>query len=853
MGRRHPVIRRRDDRSAAPLPAARRACLLRARPRRRRGAALLLGCALVPALAGADEPAATTTLAPVSVIGVTPLPGLDLPRDRVPAPVQTATGADIAKSGALSLGEFMNRRFGSVHVNEIQGNPFQPDVSFRGYTASPLLGTPQGLSLYVDGIRFNQPFGDIVSWDLLPIAAIASIALMPGSNPLFGLNTLGGALSMQTKDGATHPGTSAQVTAGAHGRAQLEVESGGKNERGLSWFGAASVFRDSGWRDDSASRLGQVFGKLGWRAGATHLSLSASAASTALHGNGLQDGQLRAERYASVYTRPDETRNRSGLVSLAATHDRDDGWTVSGQAYLRRIDTRTVNGDLNDDSLDQPLYALSGADRAALAGTGIAAPAVVDATTTPFPFLRCVAQALQGAATEFACNGVLHRSHSSQSQAGVSVQATRKLPMGSTMHQVVVGAAFDASRTRFAQTAQAAFLLPDRSVETVNDFLGGGTIGATETSVRLASRTGTASVFGADSVALGSDWHLTVGARYDRTTVANRDALRSAPNPASLDGDHVFARLNPAVGVNWNPSRAVQLYAGYNEGSRTPTAIELGCANPAQPCKLPNALAGDPPLRQVVTRTVEAGLRGELAPATTWRAGVFRAVNRDDLLFVSSDASGQGYFRNFGKTRRQGIELGAATRAGPWSADFAWTLLDARFRSGERSNGAGNSSNDAGPGLAGAIDVAPGDRLPLVPRQILKASLELATDARTNLALDLVATSGAPARGNENGRHVADGVFYLGPGRSAGYAVLNLGATMQATRSLTLFARVANLLDRRYATAAQLGPTGFDSAGRFVAQPLPPDDQGRLPLRSSTFYAPGASRLFSAGLRYAFD
>ena len=213
---------------------------------------------------------------------------------------------------------------------------------------------------------------------------------MPGSNPLFGLNTLGGALSVQTKDGATHPGTSAQVTAGAHGRAQLEVESGGKNERGLSWFGAASVFRDSGWRDDSPSRLGQAFAKLGWRSGATHLSLTASAASTALHGNGLQDGQLLAERYASVYTRPDETRNRSGLVSLAATHERDDGWTVSGQAYLRRIDTRTVNGDLNDDSLDQPLYALSGADRAALAGAGIAAPAVVDRDddAVPVPALR---------------------------------------------------------------------------------------------------------------------------------------------------------------------------------------------------------------------------------------------------------------------------------------------------------------------------------------------------------------------------------------------------------------------------------------------------------------------------------
>jgi outer membrane receptor protein involved in Fe transport len=814
---------------------------------------LLLCIALVPAATRADEPPAPVTLAPVSVVGVTPLPGIELPRDRVPAPVQTATGADIAKSGALSLGDFMNRRFGSVHVNEIQGNPWQPDVSFRGYTASPLLGTPQGLSLYVDGIRFNQPFGDIVSWDLLPTAAIASITLMPGSNPLFGLNTLGGALSVQTKDGATHPGTAAQVTVGGHGRAQVEVESGGKDERGLSWYGVASTFHDNGWRDESSSRLAQAFGKLGWRSGATHVALTLSGASTDLHGNGLQDGQLLAARYASVYTRPDETRNRSGLLSLSATHERDDGWSVSGQAYLRRIDTRMVNGDLSDDALDQPLYAISAADRAALAGAGIVAPPVVDATTTPFPYLLCVAQALQGEDTDLACNGVLHRSHSRQSQGGVSVQASRKVAIASTMHQLVVGAAFDASRTHFAQSSQAGFLLADRRVETVTDFLGGGAVGAAETTVSLDSRTGTASVFAADSIDLGNDVHLSAAARYDRTTVANRDALRSAPDPSSLDGDHRFARLNPALGVNWNPSRAVQLYAGYSEGSRTPTAIELGCANPAQPCKLPNAMAGDPPLRQVVARTVEVGVRGELAPATTWRAGVFRAVNHDDLLFVSSDASGQGYFRNFGKTRRQGIELGAGTQALPWSADFAWTLLDARFMSSERVNGTGNSSNDAGPGLAGAIDIAPGNRLPLVPRQTFKASLGLAVAAGTSLAVDLVATSGAAARGNENGLHAADGVFYLGPGRSPGYAVVNFGATMQASPALTFFARVANVLDRHYATAAQLGPTGFDAAGRFVSQPFPADAQGRYALRNSTFYAPGAPRLFSLGVRYAFD
>ena len=246
-------------------------------------------------------------------------------------------------------------------------------------------------------------------------------------------------------------------------------------------------------------------------------------------------------------------------------------------------------------------------------------------------------------------------------------------------------------------------------------------------------------------------------------------------------------------------------------------------------------------------------MRGQVATAATWRAGVFRAVNRDDLLFVSSDASGQGYFRNFGRTRRQGVELGAAGKAGPWSADLAWTLLDARYMSSEQVNGNGNSSNDAGPGLPGAISIAAGDRLPLVPRQTFKAGLELALAMRTTLSLDLVATSGAPARGNENGGHLPDGVFYLGPGRYAGHAVLNFGVAAQPTAALTVFARVANLLDRRYATAAQLGPTGFDASGRFVAQPLPADAEGRLPQRGSTFYAPGAARLFSLGLRYAFD
>jgi len=133
----------------------------------------------------------------IEVFATTPLPGLGIPKDQIPSAIQTVKSEDFVRSQSLDISDYMNRNLGSVHVNEVQNNPLQPDVNYRGFTASPLLGTPQGLSLYMDGVRLNQPFGDTVSWDLIPQSAIAGMQLMPGSNPLFGLNTLGGALSIQ--------------------------------------------------------------------------------------------------------------------------------------------------------------------------------------------------------------------------------------------------------------------------------------------------------------------------------------------------------------------------------------------------------------------------------------------------------------------------------------------------------------------------------------------------------------------------------------------------------------------------------------------------------------------------------
>jgi len=800
----------------------------------------------------------------VEVVGSTPLPGIGQPLSEVAAPVQTANSRDVERSGALDLGDFMNRTLGSVHVNEMQGNPFQMDVSYRGYTASPLLGTPQGLSVYVDGVRMNQPFGDVVSWDLIPRAAISSMTLMPGSNPLFGLNTLGGALSVQTKDGRSNPGTSLQTTLGSHARRAVEFEHGGFNDKGLDWYVTGNLFKENGWREDSPSDVRQLFTKLGWHDSATDLKLSLSHADNQLTGNGLQEQSLLALDRASVYTLPDQTNNRSTMLNLAGSHSVNDNLLLSGNVYYRDIKTSTYNGDINDDSLDQSVYQPSAADRAALAAAGYSGYPVsgANASNTPFPSWRCIAQALQNDEPAEKCNGLINRGQNSQQNFGLSGQLTWLGDLAGKRNQLVTGAGYDASRVRFAQSSQLGYLNPDRSITGVSAFgdgVSGGNVDGEpyDTRVNLAGHIQTWSLFASDTLSIQDNLHLTLSGRYNTTSIKNRDQIHGASDSASLTGDNRFSRLNPAIGLTYSPAKTLNTYFGYSESSRAPTAIELGCANPDQPCKLPNAMAGDPPLKQVVTRTVEAGLRGLLAGNLRWNAGVFSAENQNDILFVADNQAGYGYFKNFGKTRRRGLELGLSGELGKLNLGAQYTWLDATYQSAETVNGSGNSSNDAAragnPGLDGTIGIRPGDRIPLIPRQILKLFANYSVSPSFTLSGTVVAVSGSLARGNENNGHQPDGKYYLGPGRSAGYAIFNVGGNYRVTRRLQLLAQVNNVFDRQYSTAAQLGATGFDANGNFVARPLGGSGADGYPLRQSTFYAPGAPRQVWVGLRYVFD
>lgn len=210
-----------------------------------------------------SQSAPEAALPQVEVVGTSPLPGIGIAKNKLPYDVQSVDAETLQRSQTMNLTEYMARNLSGVNVNEVQGSPFQADVTYRGFRASAILGAAQGLSVYLDGVRVNEPFGDIVNWDMLPESAFASVTLVPGSNPVYGLNTLGGALAFTTKSGLTAPGTELKLSAGSFGRKRADIAHGSKSEDGWHQFISATVFDEQGWRDYSPGTLGNVFAKIG--------------------------------------------------------------------------------------------------------------------------------------------------------------------------------------------------------------------------------------------------------------------------------------------------------------------------------------------------------------------------------------------------------------------------------------------------------------------------------------------------------------------------------------------------------------------------------------------------------------
>jgi len=705
-------------------------------------ALVVLAALGVPALAcGADNPAEALELPKIDVIGTTPLPGLGTPLKDVPANVQVYTSKELGQQRQGNLAEFLEHNPTSVSVNAAQGNPYQTDISFRGFTASPLVGVPQGLSVFQDGVRINEPFGDVVNWDLLPQSAIASIQLIPGSNPLFGLNTLGGALSIYTKSGSQYPGGAVELSGGSFGRRTLQIEHGGAGGD-WDWFATGNVSDDRGWAAHNPSRVRQLFGKLGWQTDRDDIDLSLTAADNRLEGTQTLPVSFFDDR-AQAYTYPDINKNQLAMLAAKGSHFFADDVLLGGNLYLRRYRNRNLSSNVNDDF-----------------GPADAVQAFND------------------------------RSAIDQTSYGFGVQLTLSRPFAGHVNQLVLGSGGDFGTARFTQDAQPATFDASRGAVATGEF---------EPETNAKTRTRNLALYAMDTFSLDERWSATASGRYNDARVTIRDESGADPD---LNGDHAFRRFNPALGLTFNPLPDLTAYASYNEGMRAPTAMELTCADPSAPCKLPNSFLADPPLRKVVAKTIEFGARGKRGE-TSWSASIYRTDLLDDIQFISSGgAINAGFFRNVGKTRRQGIELTAGTKWGPLGLVARYSAIDATFRTGFVEHSPANSSADA----AGDIAVASGDRLPGIPRQSLRVRLDVDASAALSFGVSLVAASASALRGDEDNRDAHGSV--------AGYAIVNLDARWRVAKNVEVFGRIDNLFDRDYANCCILGQNVFADAAR---------------------------------------
>jgi iron complex outermembrane receptor protein len=749
------------------------------------------------AQATAPEPTPGTQAVPpiretVNVVAATPLPGVGVDRNLIPSNTQSFAADALSRTGAISAVGQLQLAATSVLVNETTTNALQPDLQFRGFTASPLLGLPQGLAVYQNGVRLNEPFGDTVNWDLLPGAAIAGIDLMAGSNPLFGLNALGGAVSVRTKTGFSHPGHAFDISGGSFGRYVVEGASGGHRDR-LSYFVAGSAVTEDGWRDYSSSRVGQLFGDVEYRGAATTLNASVTTGNNRLIGNGPAPVELLEESRSAIFTHPDETRNRMALVLLNARHQRSASVSFDATLFFRRALVDTLNGD--DSDYDEC--------------EGEAFEAILCTDEGEGDPVESVSGGFIPVDPEDELNGTNNTSSTKTNGWGGALQASVVAPLTGRPNHFVAGVTFDGGASDYGADTEIARLTDDRGTEGIGLF-------DEDARVRLETRVRHTSLYAADFFTVAPRLTMMGAARFNYSTVQLRDQIGT-----DLDGDHRFTRLNPSGGVTYTLASGPTLYGSFSVSSRVPAPSELSCADPEDPCRLPNAFVADPPLDQVVASTWEAGVRGNRR-GVSWNVSAFRATNRDDIMFISSGPlTSSGHFENVGDTFRRGLEAGASGASGrmQWAASYSW--LRATF---------GTPLTLSSPNHPDAIDdeiaVAEGSRLPGLPLHNLKASLSAAIRQVTVGGTVLVASE-QYLRGDEANLLPA----------IAGFSMVNLNANWALSPAVRLTARITNLFGADYATFGVLGEAD-EVLGDGYDDPR--------------FLSPGAPRAAWIGLEFSF-
>lgn len=727
---------------------------------------------------------------PLEEVVVTAPYGIGIDPSLVPANVQRATAEALERSQALDLTDFLNRGFSSVNINHAQNNPLQPDFNFRGFTASPLLGLPQGLAVYQNGVRINEPFGDTINWDLLPFSAIDSVQLMAGTQPVFGLNTLGGALSVRMKNGFTWQGTQAELSAGSFSRRAGNIQSGGNNGR-WGYYANVDYFEEDGWRDYSNSDAMRVFTTVSGRGEDWSLDLSGAYAETELRGNGASPVELLALDRKQVFTHPDLTENTQKQFILEGSRKFSDGLRLAGNVFYREIDTDSFNGDgsiFEECDIDGEEFLVED-EFTDLNGDGECSSADDDDIEL---VLDLNGQPIEAELDGEELNAVNNIGRRRQESYGASGQLGFRSMLFGGANDLTLGFAYTEGRASFDSMVEVARLLANRATSRTGIFAEG-----LITDVR--SDVTNASVYFADTLSVSDRVAVTLSGRYDHTRIELADRTGDDPE---LNGRHEFQRFNPAGGITFQPTSTMTLYASYGESARAPSPVELACASEDAPCNLPNAFLADPPLDQVVAKSYEAGVRGRLFEDVRWHLGGFRTVNHDDILFQTTGGpqANVGFFDNVGDTRRTGLELNISQQRGRvhWYLDYS--LVKATFEDSFIINSPNHPIFDTAPDAPQIVGddkllVRSGSSIPGIPRHQGNVGLELRFADRFRVGAELVMRSGVYLRGDEaNLLNETDS-----------YTILNLRGEYRFGDHVTLFARIENVFDEDYETFGLLG------------------------------------------------
>ncbi|MDG2139890.1 MAG: TonB-dependent receptor [Gammaproteobacteria bacterium] len=757
----------------------------------------------------------------ITVTGVVPA-GSNVDITKLAYPIQMANAEDLDKALVLSVADFLRQNFTSVSVNDAQNNPMQPDLQYRGFTASPLLGLAQGLAIYQNGARINEPLGDTVNWDLLPQSAIESLTLGGGTNPLYGLNSLGGALVIEMKDGFIFEGANLEVSKGSFGRTVSNLEMGGNNGE-FAFYVNVEYFDEDGWRDYSNSDAINFYGSLGWRRKNTELNLNFQHGESELTGNGASPVELLELQREAIFSGPDITENDMDMLSIDFSHKFNSNTSFSGNIFYRENSTDAFNGDGSEFgicSFNDSAYLIEGLEEDDLEEIGLDDDDVCDSQFNGASllenFLNDTAQALNSDDTfnieifdddELSGTGILsdnainNLSNRKQESTGADFQVTVIDDVLGMTNQLVVGSSYFNGESKFSSVLELANINPLTRLTT---SLGTGTF-VDEAATLISTQTESFSLYFSNILDLTNTVSLTASARGNKTKVDLRDKSGERPE---LNGSHSFSRVNPSLGLTWQYNEDHNVYASYSESSRAPTPIELACNegifdlavqyaieegdDPDDidfECRLPNAFLADPPLDDVVAKSFEVGSRGHLGDLQ-YSLSIFHTTNHDDVLFQTTGRS-TGLFANIDKTLRKGFESSI-------SGDlrrFTWMLSYSNVNASFEDNFSALSPNHNFADDEGEIQVRSGDQIPGIPKHQFKflGNYELSDDLF--IGFDITRNSNQFLRGDESNQ--MDEID--------GYTVANLRLRYEISEDLRIFASVQNLFDQEFETFGLLG------------------------------------------------